>query len=423
MPDPLATQSVGLPPSDGTLASLGRSVWFPWACCFTSFSLLQAAASLGAAAFLLLMFLLAGLHLRRSLKTAWQSAPLLVFPAACALSTLWSDAPALTLRYSLQYAATAVCAIIAARSLRPQHFLSALMLSTLVSLTLSLVFGEYRYDGVSKSYAFIGIFGSKNFLAFIITISILTALVCLVDKMQPAAIRILSGLALVIAPVTLARTHSATSFVTSALCAGIFVSALWFRRISGSSRAIILSCLCVSFVLSLVVLEELQVLAATFIQDVLGKDTTLTGRTYLWDRAAYLIAESPLLGRGFQAFWRQEFIEAEALWRYFGITSRGGFHFHNTYIQTTVDLGYVGLAILISLLAFTTYLLSAWYVSGYPLVPSAFLSLIVLLLIRSFVEVDITYQFQLGTVIFYAMSYYGLSARTQVYPVGCAELS
>jgi len=76
---------------------------------------------------------------------------------------------------------------------------------------------------------------------------------------------------------------------------------------------------------------------------IFDKDPTLTGRTYLWHRAGDLIREKPMLGRGFDAFWVQGNIDAEGLWRYFGIEERGGFTFHNTAVELLVTLGWTGL--------------------------------------------------------------------------------
>jgi exopolysaccharide production protein ExoQ len=78
------------------------------------------------------------------------------------------------------------------------------------------------------------------------------------------------------------------------------------------------------------------------------KDSTLTGRTYLWYRAAELIHEKPVLGRGYNAFWVQGNTDAEGLWQYFGIVDRDGFTFHNTYVQTLVELGWVGLMLVLA---------------------------------------------------------------------------
>jgi len=76
------------------------------------------------------------------------------------------------------------------------------------------------------------------------------------------------------------------------------------------------------------------------------KDPTLTGRTYLWQRAADFIAEKPILGDGFSGFWVQGNTDAEGLWRYAGIIERMGFSFHNTLIEVLVNLGWVGVVVL-----------------------------------------------------------------------------
>jgi exopolysaccharide production protein ExoQ len=76
------------------------------------------------------------------------------------------------------------------------------------------------------------------------------------------------------------------------------------------------------------------------------KDPTLTGRTYLWYRAAELIHEKPVLGRGYYAFWLQGNTDAEGLWRYFGIQERGGFTFHNTLVEILVSLGWAGVVVI-----------------------------------------------------------------------------
>ena len=76
-----------------------------------------------------------------------------------------------------------------------------------------------------------------------------------------------------------------------------------------------------------------------------GKDVTLTGRTDLWAVAFQEIAERPVLGTGFQAFWVQGNPLAEELWAMFGIDSRSGFHFHNTLLSNAVEIGIVGVAL------------------------------------------------------------------------------
>jgi exopolysaccharide production protein ExoQ len=87
------------------------------------------------------------------------------------------------------------------------------------------------------------------------------------------------------------------------------------------------------------------------------KDPTLTGRTYLWQRAADFIAEKPVLGTGFNAFWVQGNPDAEGMWRFAGIGDRMGFNFHNTGIELLVNIGWLGVILCIIVAAVSAVLL------------------------------------------------------------------
>lgn len=81
------------------------------------------------------------------------------------------------------------------------------------------------------------------------------------------------------------------------------------------------------------------------------KERTLTGRTLLWEWADVIIAQRPILGVGYQAFWLQGNPLAEALWEMEHIGSRTGFHFHNVILEIGVELGLLGAAICVASIA------------------------------------------------------------------------
>lgn len=88
----------------------------------------------------------------------------------------------------------------------------------------------------------------------------------------------------------------------------------------------------------------------------LGRDTTLSGRTNLWEGALEKIAERPWLGYGYQGFW-QEGGGAEMIWKAEGYKPP---HAHNGFINITLDLGLVGLFLFLLTIA-TNYLRAiAW---------------------------------------------------------------
>ena len=112
----------------------------------------------------------------------------------------------------------------------------------------------------------------------------------------------------------------------------------------------------------------------------LGKDPTLSARTYIWTGAIEKIMQQPLLGYGRAAFWVPDSIPA---WEVGALASKGFIpsHAHNGFIDIALELGLVGLGLFI--LGFIpTYLLALRraYQARHPedLWPFAFLTLLVI---------------------------------------------
>jgi exopolysaccharide production protein ExoQ len=78
---------------------------------------------------------------------------------------------------------------------------------------------------------------------------------------------------------------------------------------------------------------------------MLGRDSTLTGRTNIWAMALESIAERPVLGYGYNAFWN---VAPEAD-RISTILHWKVPHAHNGFIDLTLQLGVVGLALYLAI--------------------------------------------------------------------------
>ena len=81
-------------------------------------------------------------------------------------------------------------------------------------------------------------------------------------------------------------------------------------------------------------------------------DSSLTGRTVIWDFADDEIARNPLVGWGYQSFWLVPDSPA--------VTDAPGWvkampNAHNGYIDTKLEMGYVGLAFLLAFLIATLH--------------------------------------------------------------------
>ncbi|MGI4944111.1 MAG: O-antigen ligase family protein, partial [Janthinobacterium lividum] len=130
-----------------------------------------------------------------------------------------------------------------------------------------------------------------------------------------------------------------------------------------------------------------------------GKDPSLTGRTYLWERAAQYIAERPVFGLGYQAFWVQGHVEAEGLWRYAQIDTRAGFHFHNVYYETAVELGLVGVVLLGLSIVLWFGAIILWSLRRPGPQSGFFAGLMVFYALRLFVELDFLGPFSPGSFL------------------------
>ena len=112
----------------------------------------------------------------------------------------------------------------------------------------------------------------------------------------------------------------------------------------------------------------------------------------------------PWLGHGYAAFWVVGQPQAEIYWQEFMIYNRGGFHFHNLYVETFVELGALGLTMMV-LLIFGLCIASLRLAlrAGLGLETGLFLAISFMFLTRSFAEVDMIVPFGVGPLLFYAL--------------------
>lgn len=273
---------------------------------------------------------------------------LFIVPAFAVFSTVWSEAPKETLKFAIELGITVLAGVLISSARNQEAVLRAMGLAFLTYIMFSLVSGGTVAVGVGAGgSAFSGLTESKNLLADIASTGVLVAI-----GLTLMAIRSRSWLWVGVGLVTLAAGFHAVTAARSAgallgLAMGVcgMLALLPLLKVGKAVRAWLTSMVAIVLV---VVGLSYRWLAQAMIEwgaQVFDKDPTLTGRTYLWYRAADLIQEKPMLGRGFYAFWLQGNPDAEGLWRYFGIESRGGFTFHNTFVEILVSLGWMGLIV------------------------------------------------------------------------------
>ena len=351
--------------------------------------------SLAALVFLLaggLLLLVSPALAVRALLRHWY---VLVLPAYCLVSALWSQYPMLTVRYSVQLGITVAIAIVVAYRVAPATFLRCLFGIYSIGIVGSLLFGRVRDD----IGAWLGIFGSKNAFAAVVSGFALTAIAIVFDRSAHWMVRLAALAGLAISGPLLIAAQSAGAVLVVIPAAAVAFAVIFSRRMSPLQKAFmnIMTASC-GILIALVVAGYGDVLFESLLY-FSGKDVTLTGRTELWDYGLQVIAEHPWLGVGYQAFWVQGNEAAEMLWASFGIASREGFNFHNTYISNAVEIGIVGLAIQVLMLYGAWVGTLVWALRA-PGPDNAFLAgFLTLVICASFGEVAVFFQFSVTSII------------------------
>lgn len=341
-------------------------------------------------------------RLLRHASSAWLP---LAFAIYVCLSMFWSDAPGITLRTAIQYCSHIACAYIAARTVSVRTLTIGSLIGIFLVLLYSLMVGGYSYDGLDGTYNFVGAFSSKNQIGFVASLGIYFCVVLLTFLRRGRISLFLTAPVLVLSAYLLVISHSATSMASiPAVLALVALLAMAKKLSLRYRRVIFLVGACGLVAVSAVAFAGLL----DFVLGVFGKDSTLTGRTYLWEQGWRAAQQAPILGVGYAGYWVQGFAEAERLWNEFYITTRSGFHFHNTYVEALVELGYVG-ATLISLIIVRTLWghISALIFRTWQAESVILAGVMVLLFIRSFVEVETLNPYIMGSFLLY-YSYFKL---------------
>lgn len=386
------------------------------------------AGTLGAAAFAMLtgmLFAASPLTSARDLLRYW---PLLLLPVLAIASTIWSDSPERSMRAGLQLMLTFIAAILISRRISA----SSMILTLLAGFTIIclLIVPDIPRALLSRLPLYSALLGSKNQVAFASHILVALSLAVAADSQQRLLVRLLTPLPFALGLVILLLAQSAGALTSLALTLLTFPAFLIIARVNITVRLAIVVLVLFCAGVAVAFLPDLIAAWNDFQVNVLKKDLTLTGRTYLWDFAARLSAERPWLGRGYYAFWRHGNIDAEGLWRWGGIASRSGFNFHNAYIEMQVDLGRIGLVLLLATMGAITVLTAVRQIMKPSTTGAFFLSYLMIILIRGFSESVLISPFSLMSLILigsaiYALNYLPsapagspgplLSARSRVY--------
>ncbi|RXT33625.1 O-antigen ligase family protein [Bradyrhizobium betae] len=180
-----------------------------------------------------------------------------------------------------------------------------------------------------------GSFGHKNVASPVMTIFVYVGiyLSAVGSFVMGPAIALLAGIFLIF---TGGKTSSVLCLAIYVLASLVYVTrSLWLKRIICFAPLIVMNLLTVGSVLSP---------ALSSVTRLLPVDPTFTGRSDIWEFALAAVAEKPIVGHGYAAFWDDVTERQTAKGSEWAVTAA---HSHNSYLDLAITVGLPGLLLVV----------------------------------------------------------------------------
>lgn len=265
------------------------------------------------------------------------------------MSVLWAFDPQVTgIRYAQQVMVITAVVMPALIIGRNTDLLRGLFVLLALSCVINVFFvlGPPPVPIENATPGHTGYFPGKNYLGIC---AAMTLLLAAYEMTFRGARRIIAVLVAAIAIVLLVRSNAKTAMGLTILCPLLATIAVLLRRRFGLTLLTV----------PLVVLGTYAVLSTILgfdvyrLSSIIYGNPTFTGRRWIWAFAGGQIWQRPLFGWGHQSFWlvgpdAPSVVEAPGWIKTMP-------NAHNGYVDTTLELGYVGLAILVAFIAATLH--------------------------------------------------------------------
>jgi O-antigen ligase len=274
--------------------------------------------------------------------------PILAYFLYCAVSVLWSEYPSVGFKRWFRALGDVVMVFViltdphwresAIRLLKRVGFV-LLPMSILVIRYFSEIGRAYSpWDG---SPSWTGVTTSKNLLGMISLLFGLASEWQLIQWfLSPKAgrawgVMIANGVVLSTAGYLLHTAHSATSVACFALGSAVMI----FASVRAVARRSFLIHIAVGSVVFLAFSSLFLNLGSSLVEG-LGRDSSLTGRTDIWNIVLSLVT-NPILGTGYESFWLGWRLEKMRRIYWNNVNQA-----HNGYLEVYLNLGWVGISFL-----------------------------------------------------------------------------
>lgn len=275
------------------------------------------------------------LLLRQIAATSWLALPGLLAVLAIT-SSAWSLDPLLTLRRALPFALAGLFGLYFATRFSPARQLAILRLA-MIALTLATIAVVFCAPSIGLDHTpghaadWQGVFTQKNACGRIMVLA--SAVILYGQRITTARF---AALALFLFVLIMSGSRGAWLIEAALLFLWLLLAVA--HRTGPRVRLV----LAAAAPFAIAAFATILVLGFPHLAMFLGRDATLSGRTAIWAQVAHFIAQRPLLGYGYDAFWRgmqgPSFQVAAAV--HFIVA-----HAHNGFLEIALELGTAGLVL------------------------------------------------------------------------------
>jgi O-antigen ligase len=301
------------------------------------------------AAGLLVLFVRA----RRAETILLRNGPVVLFFLFCLVSVLWSDYPDVAFKRWTKALGDLVMVLVVLSESDPFAALRRLLArASFLLIPVSVLLVKY-YPELGRGYDiwtwtpyYGGVAIGKNGLGYVCLIFGLASLwrffgtFCDEEENRRTRPRIAHGVVVAMALWLFWMADSATSFACFFLGGAVMAAA----AMPGLARKPVTAHFMMGGV-AFIAFWTMFLTGGAGLAEAMGRDSTLTGRTELWERLGTMIVE-PLFGAGFDSFWLGE--RLDRLWAVYWWQPRQA---HNGYLEVFLNLGWVGIALLVLVFA------------------------------------------------------------------------
>lgn len=291
--------------------------------------------------------------IRRAAAAVFQEKFILLLLLAVFSSICWSETPAVTVQRSVIFLSTTVFGIYLAARYDIEELLTLLLATLCLSALFSVIFvyflPSYAVHQNWNGTPWRGIYLNRNTLGYLMALASLVSLLYCCNCMRKC---IAPGSFFCLFLLLMFKSRSMTAITVFLVLLPVFLTLILMRL--GRKRAAVFL-----FLFFLSVASASAVFFAIYPETVfmaLGRDPTLTGRTFLWRTVWEMIIQQPWLGYGYGAFrpgW------TNSSHTVLNLLPGVPFYAHNGYLDLLLQLGSTGLALFI--LSFLTAFYRAVY--------------------------------------------------------------